>query len=112
MSEDGRRPGGLTALAVLNFVFGGMGVLSSLSYLSPAIREKMIGLPENLWPVLVALGLVESGLMIASGVGYLGLKRVLGRRVGTIYALISLAHVVFLVLVWSGGFGFMVLVGV
>ena len=28
---DGKRPGGLTALAVLNFVFGGFGVLAVLA---------------------------------------------------------------------------------
>jgi hypothetical protein len=26
---EGKRPGGLTALAVLNFVFGGLGALAS-----------------------------------------------------------------------------------
>src|SRR5687768_12607738 len=82
----GKRPGGLTALAVLNFVFGGLGALGMLlsigalmlaakaadtlsdgqAQLSSAPGMGMI----YLW---IALGVVQVILMIASGVGYLKL---------------------------------------
>ena len=42
MSEPGTRPGGLTALAVINFVFGGFGVLGAFATaVAPLAFEKM-----------------------------------------------------------------------
>lgn len=98
--SDGKRPGGLTALAVLNFVFGGLGLLGLLAIMAmfkvaetatqdEAAREVIANTPGMLWLMLL-LGLVTVVLMITSGVGYLGQKRFLGRTLGNAYAILSL----------------------
>ena len=115
--SDGKRPGGLTALAVLNFVFGGFGVLGLLAIfavLGGTVHdgERTSPLAAHgsaiLWLDLL-LALVVVGLMIASGVGYLGLKRFLGRTLGNAYAIGSLVSSV--VGISLAGFGLMNLVG-
>ena len=105
MAQDGRRPGGLTALAVLNFVWGGMmalGVFASVAAIamvrhidSKEAREAQAAMDQNqvmLW-VNLLLTLVTVALLIASGVGYLGLKRFLGRALGNVYAIVGIASV-------------------
>lgn len=104
---EGKRPGGLTALAVFNFVFGGFGLLGTLGLLAlmafigaaaesgenqeavEAQREmarawEQLGI--GLFYFVIALGVVSSILLIASGVGYLKQKRFLGRTLGNVYA--------------------------
>jgi hypothetical protein len=96
---EGRRPGGLTALAVLNFVFGGWGLLNALgaaaAALSPDLRSEMPvelrALDPTFWWLVAGINLVVGSLLIASGVGYLGMKRVLGRVVGNACALLQVA---------------------
>jgi hypothetical protein len=97
MSKD-KRPGGLTALAVLNFVFGGLGVLGVLAlWAILAIAQAAIaagGTSSTGLGMLYAtflLTIVSVTLLIAAGVGYLGQKRFLGRTLGTVYAVTSLA---------------------
>ena len=99
--SEGKRPGGLTALAVLNFVFGGLSALGILAVFAligaaahteegaKAVKEITAPGKGILW-TQVLLGLVTVGLMIASGVGYLGQKRFLGRTLGNAYAVCSL----------------------
>jgi hypothetical protein len=101
MDQEGRRPGGLTALAVLNFVFGGAVALSMLVLIAilgaadqstrDEITAEMAKEPAAglVW-ISLLLSIVTVGLMIASGVGYLGQKRFLGRTLGNAYALTSL----------------------
>ena len=121
----GQRPGGLTALAVLNFVFGGFGVLGVLGLaaiialvdvgaqaaaeggnvemqdLVTAYREAGMGfLYINL--LLRLLGII---LMIASGVGYLQQKKFLGRTLGSAYALLSILQAVIMGLLLPGEAG-------
>ncbi len=97
MSVDGKRPGGLTALAVLNFVFGGfsalilIGLFALLGAASGAEREHVREVVPGVVWFLIFLGFVQVTLMIMSGVGYLGQKRFLGRVLGNTYAVISLA---------------------
>lgn len=99
--SDGRRPGGLTALAVLNFVFGGLGALGLLLILAALkllegdsegseLREVVGASRGVLWAHLL-FAMVTVGLMITSGVGYLGQKRFLGRTLGNAYAVCSVA---------------------
>jgi hypothetical protein len=99
---EGKRPGGLTALAVLNFVFGGIGAIGSLlgllglSVLREAAKsvEAHGGKAEvNLTLLMVGLLFMAGGafLLITAGVGYLKQKRFMGRTLGTVYALVSLA---------------------
>ena len=101
--SDGKRPGGLTALAVLNFVFGGFGLLGLLGLaMDPKIAQEVQkqGVPLL---ALVVLGLAAYGLMIASGVGYLGEKRFLGRTLGNAYAVSDLARSALLVVAMGIG---------
>ena len=98
----GQRPGGLTALAVLNFVFGGIKaivILGLFALLGAASQTTGVDVGEAVakieggglvW-VSILLGLATTVLLIVSGVGYLGQKRFLGRTMGNAYAICSLA---------------------
>lgn len=104
--SDQSRPGGLTALAVLNFVFGGLGLLSALGLaaLLPMLAQGAPGLSEDQQkeiealstldgaPFLLSVGSSAIGglLLIVSGIGYLQQKRVLGRALGNVYALFAI----------------------
>ena len=122
MSAD-RRPGGLTALAVLNFIWGGFLAIATLigalagagahhiattdapvtvttTDESGQVKTETINTAEGkremkaasnvAWVWTAILG-VMTALLIASGVGYLGQKRFLGRTLGNVYAVLSLA---------------------
>jgi hypothetical protein len=124
---SGKRPGGLTALAVFNFVFGAMGVLSALGMV---VFIPMLGrLPEEamadftaeqlaqlealqevgagLFVTLAVLGLVSALLLIVSGIGYLGLRKFLGRTLGNVYGILGIVATVgsamFMPVVLGGG---------
>lgn len=113
---DGKRPGGLTALAVLNFVFGGLSIIYTLVAglvvvtahtvvnTSMEAAERMGAKGEDLHNAsssakgsvglgyaYVALCIVGAALLIVAGVGYLKQKRMMGRTLGSVYALVSLA---------------------
>ena len=96
---DGKRPGGLTALAVLNFVFGGFGVLAVLG------AAALLGAANELTEGAVADGMgmgigmfqfllmaLSAALLIVSGVGYIGQKRVMGRIMGNFYGATSIVN--------------------
>lgn len=132
---EGKRPGGLTALAVLNFVFGGfnalvvLGFLALLALLAGAkaagdstageakkVAEALEHAPLGMFYLYVALALVAMNtlLLIASGVGYIQQKKFLGRALGNCYG--GLAVVYALIGLWlpkdaGGGFGIMTIVG-
>ena len=55
--SEGTRPGGLTALAVLNFVFGGFGVVST---------SMALGGAENNPPLVVGLAILAVGIAAAA----------------------------------------------
>lgn len=112
MTEE-RRPGGLTALAVINLIWGALKLLGALSsFATPVLMrelaktgdeeqkrfsEQVLDFIENngaLWYALIALGLVSAILLLASGIGYLKQKRFLGRVLGNVWALLSIAHTV------------------
>jgi hypothetical protein len=104
---QGIRPGGLTALAVVNFVFCGLALLGALMLMvflnmtppsaeeDAASQEQITLLRENHDAVLVsvALSVGEAVLLLVSGLGYLGQKRVSGRILGSVYALVGLLGV-------------------
>lgn len=101
--SEGRRPGGLTALAVINFIFGGFAVilfglvllggafLSAADSSDPDV-QKAKELAGFIWLFAAYYGTIAF-LLIASGVGYLQMKRVLGRVLGNVYALLAIAYV-------------------
>jgi hypothetical protein len=108
---EGKRPGGLTALAVLNFVFGGIGLMGALGWAAmPYLMEfaaksgdaeaeenarVVIAAVEQTggwFYVIIAVSLVSSALMIPSGIGYLQQKKFLGRTLGNVYAPLAIAE--------------------
>ncbi|MEO6597343.1 MAG: hypothetical protein ABIP94_21580 [Planctomycetota bacterium] len=124
--SEGKRPGGLTALAVLNFIFGGFGALGSLGMLAilafinsaaqsgsnpeaAKAQEAMAKAWEEtgvgVFYAMLALGTVTAILLIASGVGYLKQKQFLGRTLGNAYAILSLVRSVVMAASVSEGAG-------
>ena len=134
MSSD-KRPGGLTALAVINFIFGGISVLGALALaaLVPLMNYAMEQAGEQMPPEQLAqiealneigaplfitialISLVTAVLLITSGVGYLKLKKFLGRTLGNAYAIISviysIASALLLPVELGGGFNILAIVG-
>ena len=120
--SEGSRPGGLTALAVLNFVFGGLALIGFLILaLGAGAAEYTINVAETqegvqvsgeareamslIW-LWIILGLLTCGLLIASGVGYLGQKKFLGQKLGNAYGVLGIVLVLWGVV---GGMGFTIM---
>lgn len=114
---EGKRPGGLTALAVLNFVFAGLGLLALLalfallSLVEKGASDANVHVSTGLVWALILLGFVRMGLMIASGVGYLGQKKFLGRTLGNTYGILALLDTVLAVALAHTGFGLGAIIG-
>jgi hypothetical protein len=108
--SSGNRPGGLTALAVINFVFGGLGCLSALGMIvlipllgqitaqagdiPPEQAAQLEALQEvgaGIFITIGVLSIITAALLIISGIGYLKLKKVLGRTVGNAYGILGIA---------------------
>lgn len=104
---EGRRPGGLTALAVINFVFFGFTIISlaglaaffTLIGMAPtdkmdAAQKAQIEAMQNMGaPTLVlifTLTTISGVLLLLSGIGYLKQKKVLGRMLGSTYGVLSI----------------------
>ena len=99
------RPGGLTALAVINFIFcmaAGMVLLSLLAsrfvnfdgHPDQSFREQMDQFQAMPWSqlgTLLGLAGLESALLLVSGIGYLKQSRWFGWGMGNACALVSLA---------------------
>jgi hypothetical protein len=104
--NEGKRPGGLTALAVLNFIFSGWGLLGILGTaamlaLWGKVAENMDEKARTQWEALQAVGLpvligllvasgVASILLLISGIGYIKQKKFLGRFLGNTYAVVAI----------------------
>jgi hypothetical protein len=118
MAAPGQRPTGLTVLAVLNFVFGGLGLLGLLALVAllGAFREAIQQATKEQLPssgilyFLILLSLIQVGLLIASGVGYLGQKRFLGKGLGNAYAILALVGAV-ISIATVGKFDFSTIIG-
>lgn len=119
---EGKRPGGLTALAVLNFVFGGLGALAVLALVAlfgvaeqasgGEFSKEMAKVPDKgMLVVLLLLSVVGTALMITAGVGYLKQKRFLGRTLGNAYAAISLASTALGLAMVDSSFGIGTIIG-
>lgn len=120
--SEGKRPYGLTALAVLNFVFVGFVAVGaqalwarySLVPSTPDVAITAYSLTQQDGPmILIAaiLMLVSMTLLIVSAIGYIGQKKILGQRVGSIYGMIGIAGTVLVLLVAKTGFGIETIIG-
>ena len=106
MNEE-KRPGGLTALAVINFIFSGWGLIGLLglaaffAFIGKIPTDQMqeaqrtqieafqdLGLPVFIF--IFALSLISSVLLLLSGIGYLKQKKFLGRFIGNTYAVVTI----------------------
>jgi hypothetical protein len=103
--DEGKRPGGLTALAVINFVLFGFGLIGLLSLVATyagwiptahiteeqkAPIEALQDMSLPLFVMILALSLISNLLLILSGIGYLKQKKILGRLLGNAYAVLSI----------------------
>lgn len=105
--SDNKRPGGLTALAVFNFIYGGLSLLgvAGLAFIDKA--KQLEGMTEEdkaaidwakevasgPYQIFIILGTVIGILLIFSAVGYLKQKRFLGRTLGSTYAVLDLVNI-------------------
>ncbi len=120
---EGKRPGGLTALAVLNFVFGGLGAIGVLALLAllnvaesiidEAAKKAAVEASKAPGAVYLGLmlGLVNMALLIASGVGYLTQKKILGKMLGNAYGILALLGTVYGLTVLGGKFDISTIIG-
>ena len=126
------RPGGLTALAVINFVFSGWGMLGLLflagffALIGMIPTDQMdetqrmqieafqnMGIPVFI--VIFILSLVSNVLLLLSGIGYIKQKKIMGRWLGNAYGIISIVSSVISGFLFpsdiGGGFNIMAIVG-
>ena len=96
-----QRPGGITALAILNFLSFGLGLMGLLGYVflivkSSEISKTPYGTMSN---VIVngAFDIVSTGLLLISGIGLLGCRKILGRYCTTVLCLVAIGHAVWIV---------------
>jgi hypothetical protein len=113
-----KRPGGLTALAVLNFVFGGLSVIGLIALFGMvALVSSAVSAAGGDAPgagtiyAAIALSGLGTLLLILSGIGYLGQKKMLGRTMGTAYGVVSIASTVISLVMLHSGFGFGTIIG-
>lgn len=131
MNEE-KRPGGLTALAVINLIFSGWGLIGLIGLaalfafigkiptedMQEAQRAQMEAFQNMGLPVFIfifILSLVSSVLLLLSGIGYLKQKKFLGWILGNIYAVITIISSVVSGILFvpelGGGFNIMTMVG-
>ena len=122
--SEGKRPGGLTALAIINFILGGLQALSILALIaffaifsSMELNDEMqkvkddfdaAGITMGFMVFLCIIGAIVGLLLLLSGIGYLKQKKFLGRTLGNAYAVVSVGSSLIsaLMLPASGGGGF------
>ena len=127
-----KRPGGLTALAVINFIFSGWGLIGLLglaamfAFIGKIPTDDMqeaqkaqieafqnMGLPMFIF--IFVLSIVSSVLLLLSGLGYLKQKKVMGRLLGNLYAVISIISSIVSGIMFSselgGGFNIGTIIG-
>ena len=120
--DEGKRPGGLTALAVINFVFSGGGLISLMGMAVGFALIGMVpteGMPEkeraqneafqnmgtSVFVIIFVLTIISSALLLLSGIGYLKQKKVLGRMMGNAYAVITIVSSIVSAMMFASEFG-------
>jgi hypothetical protein len=126
------RPGGLTALAVINFIFSGWGLIGlaglavmfalmgkiQTENMQEAQKAQIEALQNMGFPVIIlifVLSIISSVLLLLSGIGYLKQKKVMGRLLGNLYAVINIINSIISVIMFSsvpgGGFNLSIIIG-
>ncbi len=131
MNEE-KRPGGLTALAVINFIFSGwsiiglLGLVAMFAFIGKIPTDQMdanqkvqiealqnMGLPVFIF--IFALTIISSVLLLLSGIGYLKQKKFLGRTIGNTYAVVTIISSVITGIMFApelgGGFNIGTIIG-
>lgn len=130
--DEKKRPGGLTALAVINFIFAAFALISisgtmitrvmiphmpmdQMTAEQVAALEALQNMNVSLLVFMACKAIVIFLLLLLSGIGYLKLKRVLGRAIGNIYGVLAIL-IIFVTAVMfpkelGGGFGIMKILG-
>ncbi len=130
--NEGKRPGGLTALAIINFILAGFGLLSlfgmvawfglidkvptdQMNETQKAQIEALQNMGTPTLVLIVVLTLLSGVLLLLSGIGYLKQKKVLGRVLGNVYAIFSITGSIVSGLLFAtelgGGFNFGTIIG-
>src|SRR5436190_4225456 len=118
---EGKRPGGLTALAVINFVLGAFFSLFTLGTVTLIVvsklpperlneheRRQLAEALQHLGPAVLyamaAIFAVITFLLIAAGIGYLKQSKFWGRVLGNVLSILWVANTVFQFVVSKGDF--------
>ncbi len=120
--DEGKRPGGLTALAVINFILSGLGLINlivlaaffafigkiptdDMQEAQKAQMEAFQNMGTSVFVIIFALTIISSVLLLLSGIGYLKQKKVLGRMMGNAYALITIVSSIVSGIMFATEFG-------
>jgi hypothetical protein len=120
--NEGKRPGGLTALAVINFVFSGWRLIGLLGMVvlfgfigkiptdemdetQKAQIEAFQNMGVSVFVFIFALTIIISVLLLLSGIGYLKQKKILGRMMGNTYAVVAIVSGVISGMMFAPEFG-------
>jgi hypothetical protein len=105
------RPSGLTALAILNFVFGGfqsIGVLVSLASLGCTVTANgtvVRAAPTAAALIFIGLDLLAAASLFVAGAGFIRVHRHVGRWAANAYVLFAAAAIIGRLLPFAGGQG-------
>lgn len=125
---EGKRPGGLTALAIINFILFASSLLSLASFaFIPKIStenmnerqraqiEAFQNMETSTRVIIFASTLVTGVLLLLSGIGYLKQKKFLGRILGSVYAGLAIVSSILAAVMLGpeleGGFSLSTLIG-
>lgn len=120
--DEGKRPGGLTALAVINFVFSGWGLIGLLGLAAffafigmiptddmqeaqKAQFEAFQNMGTSVFVMIFVLTIISSVLLLLSGIGYLKQKKILGRMMGNAYAVVTIVSSIVSAMMFASEFG-------
>jgi ABC-type transport system involved in multi-copper enzyme maturation permease subunit len=106
------RPSGLTALAVINFIFAGLmsivvmfslGALACAGAFARAQSAEALGAEAIGISVAMSVGnLISMALLIVTAIGYLKCSPILGRLLGSIYALADITKTTIYLVFYAG----------
>jgi hypothetical protein len=120
--DEMERPGGLTALAVINFVFAAFSLLGvfgtvigrmfvgnmpmeQMSEQQAAQVAAMQDMSTATLVLVICMNIASFLLLLLSGIGYLKMKRILGRLVGNLYGAAAIIFMIISTVAFADTFG-------